>query len=52
MEEVLLSALGVAAGAVVLIETLLIPNQGEKVRIPDDDTERYLKDRSDRYFED
>lgn len=52
MEEVIWSALGLAGAAAVLIETVLIPSQGEKIRIPDEDSEAYLKDRSRRYLED
>lgn len=51
MEEVLLSALGIATVAVLLIETMLVPGSREAVRIPDNDTERYLKSRSDRYLD-
>jgi hypothetical protein len=52
MEEVLLSALGVAAVAVVFVETVLVPGAKEMVRIPDNDTEQYLKSRSSRYRDD
>ena len=46
MEEMLLSALSVAAAAVVLIETVLVPESREVARIPDEETERALKSRS------
>jgi len=46
MEEMLLSALSVAAVAVVLIETVLVPGNREAARIPDDETERALRDRA------
>lgn len=43
--DMLLSALSVAAVAVVLIETLMLPGEREVARIPDDETERALKNR-------
>lgn len=45
MEQMLLSALSVAAVAVVVIETVLLPGGREVARIPDDETERALKNR-------
>ena len=47
MEQMLLSALSVAAVAVVVIETVLLPGEREVARIPDDETERALKSRFD-----
>ena len=47
MEQMLLSALSVAAVAVVLIETVLLPGEREVARIPDDETERSLESRLD-----
>lgn len=47
MEQMLLSALSVAAVAVVLIETVLLLGEREVARIPDDETERSLKSRLD-----
>lgn len=46
MEEMLLSAISVAAVAVVLIETVLVPGSREVARIPDEETEQALKNRS------
>ena len=46
MEQMLLSALSVAAVAVVLIETVLVPGNREVARIPDDETECNLRNRS------
>ncbi|MEY4685670.1 MAG: hypothetical protein RLZ25_2129 [Pseudomonadota bacterium] len=45
--EMLLSAVSVAAVAVVLIETVLLPGEREVARIPDDETERAMKNRFD-----
>lgn len=45
MEQMLLSALGAAAVAIALIETVLVPGEREVARIPDDETERALKNR-------
>ena len=47
MEQMLLSALSVAAVAFVVIETVLLPGEREVARIPDDETERALKNRID-----
>ncbi len=47
MEQMLLSALSVAAVAVVVIETVLLPGEREVARIPDDETERAMKNRFD-----
>lgn len=46
MEELLLSAVSVAAVAIVLIETVLVPESREVARIPDQETESALKNRS------
>lgn len=45
--EMLLSAVSVAAVAVVLIETVLLPGEREVERIPDYETERAMKNRFD-----
>ena len=49
MEDVLLSSLFAGVAALVLIETVLWPKEGEAARIPDEATEKSLKTRADRF---
>ena len=46
MEELLLTGLFAGVGALVLIDTVLFPQESEVARIPDDDFEKSLGNRS------